>query len=120
MSRLETLLRKLVKGEKLDGWVCQSRIEEHLLACINKTGIANLKEPTSRLEELLQLLAFQMQDDVDYDDAYKLLAGLPIEIATSEEMDAVLIGDNVGKIYKYIGENTEVYITDNIYIVMEE
>lgn len=119
MTRLERMLAKLISGEQITDWKCQSRLEEHLLACINKIGIASLNTPTSRLEELLQVLAVEMQDDVDYSEAYKLLAGLPIEIATSEEMDAVLIDENVGKIYKYVGETNETYINGNVYMIVE-
>lgn len=42
----------------------------------------------------------------------------PVEVATAEEMDALLIADNVGKIYKFVG-TSEKYITNAIYIVEE-
>lgn len=60
-------------------------------------------------------------NNADYDGDYEILMnGLPIEISTAEEMDALLIEANIGKIYKYVGETTEKYIKDNIYIVTEE
>lgn len=46
--------------------------------------------------------------------------GTPIELATSAEMDAVLVSANVGKIYKYVGETNETYANGNLYQVTEE
>ena len=45
--------------------------------------------------------------------------GTPIELATSEEMEAVLVADNIGKIYKFIGETNETFTNGNLYQVME-
>lgn len=42
----------------------------------------------------------------------------PVEVATSSEMDALLVADNVGKIYKFVGTSSK-YITNAIYIVEE-
>lgn len=42
----------------------------------------------------------------------------PVEISTEAEMDALLTADNVGKIYKFVGNNGK-YITNAIYIVEE-
>ena len=42
----------------------------------------------------------------------------PVEVATAEEMDALLINDNIGKIYKFVGTSSK-YITNAIYIVEE-
>lgn len=42
----------------------------------------------------------------------------PVEVETEAEMDALLIDDNVGKIYKFVG-TSEKYITNAIYIVEE-
>ena len=47
------------------------------------------------------------------------LLGTPIELATSEEMEAVLVADNIGKIYKYVGETNETFTNGNLYQVME-
>ena len=44
-------------------------------------------------------------------------SGKPIEISSSEEMDALLIDENIGKIYLYMGETTETYTNGKIYIV---
>lgn len=46
--------------------------------------------------------------------------GLPIEISRSEEMQAVLVAENVGKIYKYVGETNETYSNGNLYQIVEE
>ena len=47
------------------------------------------------------------------------LLGTPIELATSEEMEAVLVADNIGKIYKYVGETNETFTNGNLYQVTE-
>ena len=58
-TRLEELLEALNKGEPIN-YECRSRLEEHLVACINKTGIGSLGDPRCRAEELLQVHAEQM------------------------------------------------------------
>lgn len=47
-------------------------------------------------------------------------SGTPIELATSEEMEAVLVADNIGKIYKFVGETNETFTNGNLYQVIEE
>lgn len=51
---------------------------------------------------------------VDNDERSK-----PTEISTSEEMDALLIASNVGKIYKFVGTTDEKYVNGDIYLVEE-
>lgn len=46
-------------------------------------------------------------------------SGTPIELATSEEMEAVLVAENIGKIYKFVGETNETFTNGNLYQVME-
>lgn len=46
--------------------------------------------------------------------------GTPIELATSEEMEAVLVADNIGKIYKFVGETNEIFTNGNLYQVINE
>lgn len=46
--------------------------------------------------------------------------GTPIEVATVEEMDAQLVEENIGKIYKYVGETSDVYTNGELYQVIEE
>lgn len=61
-TRVEILLDALNNNETIDNWVCRSRLEEHLIACINKTGIEGLSTPRCRLEELLQVLAVTLKE----------------------------------------------------------
>ena len=46
--------------------------------------------------------------------------GKPIAISTPEEMNQLLIIENVGKIYKYIGETNGKYTKDSYYLVEKE
>ena len=46
--------------------------------------------------------------------AFKL--SVPIEISTDAEMEAVLISDNVGKVYKFTG-TSDTYTNGDLYIV---
>lgn len=41
------------------------------------------------------------------------------EVSTAAEMDALLVSENVGNYYKYIGESTDNYINGDIYMVEE-
>lgn len=41
------------------------------------------------------------------------------EVETAEEMDALLTEDNVGKYFRYLGETTDDYTQDDIYLVEE-
>lgn len=54
MSRSEELIQKLINGESIDNYCCRSRLEEYLIACINKTGSAGCPVPRSRIEVLLK------------------------------------------------------------------
>lgn len=53
------------------------------------------------------------------DDALKNQFGSPIELSTPEEMEAVLVSENIGKIYKYVGETNETFTNGNLYQVTE-
>ena len=55
-SRVETLLNALVNGETID-FNPQSRMEEYLKNCINKSGTEGLPAPQSRVDALLYKLA---------------------------------------------------------------
>lgn len=46
-------------------------------------------------------------------------SGEPIEVASAAEMDALLVEENMGKIYKYVGSNTETYFQNNLYEVVD-
>lgn len=45
--------------------------------------------------------------------------GLPIELSSPEEMNAVLQEKNIGKLYKYVGITNDLYINGYIYQVTE-
>lgn len=62
-----------------------------------------------------------VEDDIKIklDDSIFESVGKPIELATNEEMEAVLVADNIGKIYKYVGETNETFTNGNLYQVME-
>ena len=47
-------------------------------------------------------------------------SGTPIEISTVEQMENKLISENVGKIYKYVGETNETYTNGEYYEVIDE
>ena len=64
-SKLEELLKILNNGGTLDNYVPTSRLEKHLIACINKTGCDNLKDPTCRAEALLQIYAKKCKNSID-------------------------------------------------------
>ena len=46
--------------------------------------------------------------------------GVPQEVATPEAMDALLVVENVGKVYLYTGESNDDYTNGNLYLVEEE
>lgn len=43
--------------------------------------------------------------------------GLPIEVATAEEMNAKLIEENVGLVFKYVGTSTEEFENGAMYVI---
>lgn len=47
-------------------------------------------------------------------------SGTPIEISTVEQMENKLISENIGKIYKYVGETNETYTNGEYYEVIDE
>lgn len=57
--------------------------------------------------------------DVTIDESL-LSCGIPIEVATAAEMDALLVDENVGKIYKYVGTTNVTYEYGELYQVVEE
>lgn len=57
MSRNEGLLKAILDGIVLSDFEPQSRAEQYLLACVNKTGTAGLPTPQCRNEILLYELA---------------------------------------------------------------
>lgn len=47
-------------------------------------------------------------------------SGAPIEVATAAAMDALLVTENIGKVYKYVGTNDDTYTNGELYQVIEE
>lgn len=47
-------------------------------------------------------------------------SAIPIEVATEEEMTAILSSGNVGGVYKYVGETGEVYANGEMYVLEED
>lgn len=41
------------------------------------------------------------------------------EVSTEAEMDALLVSGNIGKVYRYIGEDTDIYTSGDLYEVEE-
>ena len=62
-TRLEILLEQLINNGSIEGWECRSRLEEYLVACINKTDLSSDYVPRSRLEELLKLLLVSIKNN---------------------------------------------------------
>lgn len=56
---------------------------------------------------------------VTIDESLLGSSGSPIELSTPEEMEAVLVAENIGKIYKYVGETNETFTNGNLYQVTE-
>lgn len=59
-----------------------------------------------------------------YPAIYKTLKGgapdgTAVEVSTEADMDALLIADNIGKFYKYIGETTDKYTNGAYYVVQD-
>lgn len=48
------------------------------------------------------------------------VGGIPIEVSSIEQMDALLVAENIGKIYKYVGETNEKYTSGALYQISEE
>lgn len=112
-SRVETLLEQLDSEGEIK-WESQSRVEECLVACINKTGKAGCScEPQSRVEELLQVHAEQCANMSGGGDGTAML------VSTAEEMDTLLVEENLGKIYKFVGVTDETYTNGQYYIIEE-
>lgn len=113
MSRYELLLDKLIKGETAD-IIPRSRAEQALLNCIDKCGCEGLPTPRSNAEAYLQALAEQIKEGGS--------DGKLTEISTAAEMDTILTNAtsaDIGKAYLYIGETTEAYENNAIYIIKE-
>lgn len=56
----------------------------------------------------------------DMASTIRSIAGGVEDISTEASMDEVLVSTNIGKIYRYIGETNEKYVSGDIYIVEED
>lgn len=66
------------------------------------------------LKEVTEKLSFEIEAIVEGK------SGLPIEVDTSSKMDALLVANNVGKIYKYVGTTDATYKNGELYQVVDE
>lgn len=86
-SRVETLLNALINGETID-FTPQSRMEEYLKNCINKSGVEDLPAPQSRVDALLYKLAEAIAsgggDDILREKISKLISGTVTEITADD------------------------------------
>lgn len=113
MSRIELLFEKLINGETAD-IEPQSRIEKCLLNCVKNCGCEGLPEPQSRTEAYIQALAKKMEGGGGNGSLSK--------ISTADAMDSILANAtsaDVGKAYHYVGETTEAYENNAIYVIKE-
>ena len=62
MNEFNNALKQVQNGEKVTCYGCETNEEKHLMALVNKSGIEGLAYPSSRKEELLQLLAVSVQN----------------------------------------------------------
>ena len=114
-TRLEELLGALNAGEPIE-YDCKSRLEEHLVACINKTGKDGLGDPKCRAEELLQVHAEQMKNGTG---GASIINGYAIDVYSADKMDSLLLEQNTGKIYRFVGESDDTYTNGQYYIIEE-
>lgn len=88
-----------------DGYTCLSKV--------------NVEAVTSAIDS--NITAENIKKDVEILGVVgSLETSNPVEVLTSSEMDALLVADNVGKIYKFVGETDSTYTNGSIYIVESE
>lgn len=63
MTEFEIALEQVKNGEKASKYGCETKTEKNLLALVNKSGLKGTCYPTSKQEELLQLLAVVVEKD---------------------------------------------------------
>lgn len=110
MSNTEKLLNALVNGTSVDDFTPTSRVEKILFNCIQKNGVSNCEPPQSNNELLLQKLSIDL----------KTGSNVPVDVATAEEMTALLVSENVGKVYRYTGTTESTYTNGDLYEVVSE
>lgn len=84
------------------------------LSVLEKIDLGTIKTPT----ETLPITSNGIEDVTNYAEVnVNVPQGEPIEISTSAGMDAVLIADNVGKVYKFTGTTDSTYTNGDLYEV---
>lgn len=61
-----------------------------------------------------------LYDPAEYASEIRSIEGrspMPIEISTEAEMTALLETAEVGSVYKYVGESTDIYVKNALYMV---
>lgn len=56
---------------------------------------------------------------IDFKDKINIVSGI-IEVDTTKKMNSSIIKENVGKIYRYVGETNEKYVNGALYLIEEE
>ena len=74
-SRMEQLLNSILNGTTVD-FQPQSRMEQYLKACCNKTGTEGLPNPMSRADALLYRLAENIAQSGDTQEAINEALGV--------------------------------------------
>ncbi len=99
-----------------------------LLAWLEANAVKQASDTAVQTKKTLTITSngtTEITPDVPYDAMSKvnvtvnIETGVPIEISTDADMEAVLTSENVGKVYKFTG-TSDTYITDDLYIVEVE
>lgn len=57
---------------------------------------------------------------INFRDRIKVVIGNgPFRVKTSEQMDSLLVEENIGNVYEYVGTTNEKYVNGAFYIVEE-
>lgn len=85
---------------------------------------ATAREQIRKLQENQVNIEFATDEEIDaMFEGYEDLTAdspLPVDVATAEEMNALLETAEVGSVFKYTGETTDTYENGALYIVTEE
>lgn len=59
------------------------------------------------------------KEDINITLDESLVSGNPLELVSSDDMKTVLTSENIGKIYRYIGETNDEFTHGELYEVIE-
>ena len=62
---------------------------------------------------------YEMGEEIIVPPTTEVTNGEAIEVTTESEMNALLVAENIGKVYKYTGTTTNTYINGDLYVVEE-